>query len=94
MKSYYVYIMASESGTLYIGVTGNLLKRVGEHREGAVEGFTKKYSCKKVVHFEETTDVHSALAREKQLKGWRKSKKVGLIESVNPGWRDLWTDWF
>lgn len=88
-KSYFVYMLASESGTLYIGVTGDLFRRISEHKEGIVEGFTKKYGCKKLVYFEETSDIISAIEREKQLKNWRREKKEFLIRRMNPGWRDL-----
>jgi putative endonuclease len=91
-KSYYVYITASVSRVLYIGVTSDLLKRIDQHREGVVEGFTKSYRADRLVHFEETSDVHAAIAREKQLKGWRREKKVALIETMNPKWNDLYLD--
>ena len=91
MNSYYVYILASKrNGTLYIGVTNNLLKRVGEHKSGVVDGFTKRYSVHLLVYFEETSDINSAILREKQLKNWRRSWKVKLIEDNNPGWKDLY----
>jgi putative endonuclease len=77
---------------LYIGVTSDLLKRIDQHREGVVEGFTKSYRADRLVHFEETSDVHAAIAREKQLKGWRREKKVALIETMNPKWNDLYLD--
>ena len=87
--NYYVYIMASESGTLYVGVTGNLEKRVFEHKNGLLEGFSKKYACKKLVYYEHDTDVESCIAREKQLKGLLRKKKEDLIRSINPSWKDL-----
>jgi putative endonuclease len=87
---YYVYILASKrNGTLYTGVTSNLTKRVHEHKNGYVEGFTKKYSAQILVYFELTEDVHSALAREKTLKKWRRAWKIALIEKENPEWEDL-----
>ncbi len=90
MKTYYVYILASQrNGTLYIGVTGNLLKRIDEHKKRAVEGFTKKYDVKKLVYFESTSDINSALVREKQMKKWRRQWKINLIEKNNPDWVDL-----
>lgn len=92
MKEYYTYIMASESGTLYIGVTNNLRRRTFEHKKGAVEGFTKKYGCKKLIYFETTNDVYAAIAREKQLKRWNRNKKEHLIKTINPGWLDLSKD--
>lgn len=91
MKSYYVYILASHSDVLYIGVTGNLEKRVFEHKNELIDGFTKKYKCKRLIFFEETNDVNAALNREKQLKKWSRSKKVGLINKFNPKWKDLST---
>lgn len=91
---YYVYILASATNyTLYIGVTGDLLRRVYEHKNHlAPEGFTSKYNVHKLVYFEQTSDVRAALEREKQLKGWRRSKKNALIESMNPEWKDLYPD--
>ena len=93
MKRYYVYIMTNRSGTLYTGVTSNLERRVYEHKHKLVPGFTCKYNVNRLVYFEETEDVHAALAREKQIKGWLRSKKVALIESVNPAWADLSAEW-
>ncbi|MEJ8752237.1 GIY-YIG nuclease family protein [Lagierella sp. ICN-221743] len=93
MKNYYIYIMANKTNTtIYIGVTGNLIKRVWEHKNKLVEGFTKRYKVNKLVYYEETTDVNSAIAREKQLKGWNRAKKNKLIESINPNWNDLYDD--
>ncbi|MEK7096664.1 MAG: GIY-YIG nuclease family protein [Patescibacteria group bacterium] len=89
MKTYYFYIMASESGTLYVGVTGNLYRRVAEHKNGQIDGFTTKYQCHKLVYFEETPDVVSAIEREKQIKKWRREKKEYLIRTINPTWADL-----
>jgi putative endonuclease len=93
MKKYYVYIMASKSRVLYTGVTNNLERRVYEHKSKLVEGFTSKYNITRLVHYEETNDVHIALAREKQIKGWLRAKKIALIESVNPQWKDLSLEW-
>jgi putative endonuclease len=88
---YYVHILASRiGGTLYIGVTNHLLRRVGEHREGVVAGFTKKYGVKRLVYFETFDDVDAAIAREKQLKGWNRVWKIRLIEKDNPNWDDLY----
>jgi putative endonuclease len=81
--------MASASRRLYIGVTGHLLRRVQQHRVGEFKGFSKKYQMKRLVYAEATSDVHAAIRREKQLKGWLRSKKLELIESQNPEWRDL-----
>ena len=92
--SYFTYIMASRSHTLYVGVTGNLLKRVFQHEWKEHEGFTARYNCDRLVWFERHQDVRNAIAREKELKGWRRSRKVALIESVNPAWVDLSRDWY
>ncbi|MBI4272636.1 GIY-YIG nuclease family protein [Candidatus Uhrbacteria bacterium] len=88
-KSYFVYILSSLSRTLYIGVTNDLCRRVYEHKEGLVEGFTKKYRIKNLVYYEEYYDIREAIAREKQLKSWNRSKKCVLIERFNPGWSEL-----
>ena len=88
--NYYVYILTNKThSTLYIGVTNNLIRRVYEHKNGFVEGFTKKYNVHKLVYFEQTTDVESAILREKQLKGWTRAKKEKLINSLNPLWEEL-----
>ena len=93
MIIYSVYILASrKNGTLYIGVTSNLAKRIWEHKNDVIEGFTKKYNAKRLVYFEQTEDVHSALEREKQLKRWKRKWKIELIEKDNPTWRDLYDD--
>ena len=94
MNEYYVYIMANRSRTLYTGVTNNLERRVYEHKHKLVEGFTKKYNITRLVYYEQTSDIKAAIAREKQIKGWLRSKKVGLIESLNPNWSDLSVEWF
>ncbi len=91
---YFVYILASISGTLYIGLTNSLIKRVFDHQQGAIPGFTKQYGVNRLVYFESYDDVRKAIEREKQLKGWRRSKKVALIESVNPSWKDLSAGWY
>jgi putative endonuclease len=88
-KHYYVYIMTNHSKTLYTGVTNNLERRVHEHRLKLIPGFTSKYNITRLVYYEETTDVLSAIAREKTIKGWLRTKKIALIESVNPTWNDL-----
>ncbi len=94
-KRGYTYILATRKhGTLYIGVTSNLLRRVHQHKTGHHEGFTKRYSIHRLVYFEEFDDITDALYREKQLKKWNRSWKVELIESVNPNWRDLTQDLF
>jgi putative endonuclease len=89
MKTYYVYIMTNNSRTLYVGMTNDIARRVAEHKEGLVPGFTQKYRIKQLVYFEEYRDVRDAIEREKQIKGWRREKKVALIESENPGWEEL-----
>ena len=93
-RKYFVYILASRSRCLYIGVTNNLWRRMWEHREARVEGFSSRYHTKTLVFFEATVDVRSAIAREKELKGWRREKKLALIERDNPAWRDLAVGWF
>ncbi len=94
MKRYYVYILTNKSRTLYTGVTNDLLRRVYEHKQKLVQGFTAKYNITRLAYFEETTDVQAALAREKQIKGWLRVKKLALIESVNPRWEDLSNGWY
>ena len=86
--------MASMSGVLYIGVTNDLARRVSEHQRKAVPGFTAKYRVSRLVYFESFTQVRDAIAREKQLKGWRREKKIALIEKANSAWRDLSDGWF
>ena len=94
MKTYYVYILASKkNGTLYIGVSSNLMKRIYEHKNKLIEGFTKKHNVNKLVYYEETTDVTIAISREKQLKKWNRKWKLELIEKNNPEWNDLAEDW-
>lgn len=92
-RQYFVYIMASLSGTLYIGVTNDLYKRTYQHKNDLIQGFTKKYQCHKLVYFEETSDVESAIAREKQLKNWNRAKKEFIIKTLNPQWKDLSNNW-
>jgi putative endonuclease len=88
-----VYIMANhKGGTIYVGVTSDLRKRAFEHREGALEGFTKRYNCKRLVWFEQHSTMDHAISREKQLKGGSRAKKVAMIETGNPDWRDLFFD--
>lgn len=92
-KSYYVYILASgRNGTLYVGVTNDLVRRVAEHKSGAVEGFTKQYGVDRLVWFDETSDVNAAIQREKTIKRWRRAWKLNVIEEMNPQWRDLYAD--
>ncbi len=93
MKQYYVYILTSKkNGTLYLGVTNNLLKRAYEHKNNLVDGFTKKYNIHRLVYYEETGDVNSAITREKQMKKWKRKWKMELIEKFNPDWKDLYED--
>ncbi len=92
-KDYYVYIMASDSGTLYTGVTNDLQRRISEHKQGLTEGFTKKYKCHKLVYYENYSDIKQAIAREKQLKNWNRNKKQELINIINPHWQDLSAEW-
>jgi len=92
--SYFTYVMASRSRTLYVGVTGNLQKRVFEHKWKEHDGFTARYNCDRLVWFERYQDVQRAIAREKELKGWRRAKKIALIESANAAWVDLSHDWY
>lgn len=93
-KEYYVYIMTNRSRTLYTGVTNNLMRRVYEHKNKLIPGFTSKYNIKILVYYETTSSVHVALAREKQIKGWVRAKKIALVESLNPQWKDLSKEWF
>jgi len=91
-KIYWVYILAScIGGTLYIGVTSDLVRRVYEHRTGQVPGFTKQYNVQRLVHFEQFSDIENAIRREKRLKKWNRSWKIQLIEERNPNWDDLFT---
>ncbi|MGD1209992.1 MAG: GIY-YIG nuclease family protein [Candidatus Acidiferrales bacterium] len=92
-RHYYMYIMASLSRKLYVGVTNNLFRRTVEHKEGRIPGFTEKYRIHRLAYFESFRYVRSAIAREKEVKAWRRSKKVALIEAVNPTWADLSEDW-
>jgi putative endonuclease len=94
MNEYYVYIMTNKSRTLYTGVTNDLKRRVYEHKHKLVPGFTSKYNITRLVYFEATTDIRAAIAREKQIKGWLRVKKIALIESINPNWEDLSAGWY
>lgn len=85
--------MCSRSGTLYIGVTNSIYRRALQHKAGEVEGFASKYSCTRLVYYESFDDVHRAIGREKQLKGWTRAKKIALIESKNPRWEDFAEKW-
>ena len=90
---YFVYIVSSRSGTLYIGMTNSIYRRVLQHKSGTIEGFASKYHCTRLVHYESFDDVHRAIGREKELKGWTREKKIALIESRNPRWADLGEHW-
>lgn len=87
---FYIYIMASDSGTLYVGMTNNLQRRVIEHKEYKIEGFSKKYKCHKLVYYESTKYVYNAIEREKEIKNWNRKKKEELIKTMNPTWKDLY----
>jgi len=93
MNTYYVYILASKrNGTLYVGMTNNLIKRVYEHKNNIIEGFTKKYHVHTLVYYEETSSVNAAIEREKQIKKWDRAWKIRLIEKDNPFWKDLYDE--
>ncbi len=92
-RSYFVYILASLSGTLYIGVTNDLQRRAFQHKQHEIEGFTKEYDVDRLVYWETFYDVRNAIDREKQLKRWRREKKIALIQSMNPQWKDLSREW-
>jgi putative endonuclease len=90
-RSYYVYILASRiGGTLYIGVTNDLIRRIGEHRLELMKGFTKRYGVHKLVYFEQFDDIENAISREKRVKKWNRAWKIRLIEELNPNWDDLY----
>jgi len=94
VRTYYVYLMASRSRVLYTGVTNNLARRVNEHKRGLIPGFTSRYRVTRLVYFEEFADVRVAIAREKEIKGWVRMRKLRLIEERNPTWADLADRWF
>ncbi len=94
MKEYYVYIISNKRDTLYTGVTNNLERRIYEHKNHLIEGFTKKYNITQLLFFESSDDVTAAIAREKQIKGMLRSKKIELIKGMNPAWKDLSEGWF
>ena len=91
--NYYVYIVASQSGTLYTGVTNNLERRISEHKQSLVDGFSKKYGCNRLVYYELYKDVNIAISREKQIKRWSRAKKESIISTINPEWIDLSEGW-
>ena len=91
MNTYYVYIMTSKNnGTLYVGLTNNLIRRAYERKNDLIEGFTKKYGVHKLVYYEQTNDIHNAIQREKELKKWNRQWKINLIEKFNPNWNDIY----
>ena len=90
--NYYVYIMSSVSRVIYIGVTNNLIRRAEEHKDEVANGFSKKYKTNKLVHYEYFNQISDAIRREKELKGWRREKKIDLIEKTNPRWQDLYEE--
>ncbi|WP_337866339.1 GIY-YIG nuclease family protein [Ignavibacterium sp.] len=92
MKNYYVYIMTNNSKTLYIGVTNDLIRRIYEHKNKLIDGFTKKYNITKLVYYEVFNTVEDAIKREKQLKNWHRQWKINMIESMNKEWKDLSAD--
>jgi putative endonuclease len=93
-KEYYVYIMTNKSRTLYTGVTNDLMRRVYEHKNKLIKGFTGRYNIQHLVYYETSSNIDSAIAREKQIKGWLRAKKIALIDSINPEWKDLSEEWF
>ena len=94
MQEYFVYIMSSLSKVIYVGVTNDLFRRVFEHKNGTSDGFSKQYKTTKLVYFEKFGDIRDAIYREKQIKGYRREKKVALIEKENPNWIDLANEWY
>ncbi|MCM1150963.1 MAG: GIY-YIG nuclease family protein [Alistipes sp.] len=94
-KRYFTYLMGSSNGrVLYVGMTNDLIRRVGEHKHGEIMGFTRRYRCHALLYYEEYADVRAAIAREKEIKGWVRVKKERLIASMNPERQDLAKDWF
>ena len=94
MRLYYVYFMANESKMLYVGISNDLQGRVAQHKKKLIPGFTSRYNLFMLVYWEEFSDIREAIAREKQIKGWLRSRKVALVEKRNPHWNDLARDWF
>ena len=93
-RAYYVYILASKrNGTLYVGVTNDIVRRLREHKIGAIKGFTKKYHVHTLVYYEQYDFIYDAIQREKNIKVWRRRWKLSLIESINPEWKDLSNEW-
>jgi len=94
MKNYYVYIMSSKTGTLYIGMTNDIKKRIYQHKNHLIPGFTNKYNIDRLLYVETVSDPISAISREKQIKKWRREKKIAIIDSMNPDWKDLSDGWY
>ena len=94
MRTYYVYVLTNNSGTLYVGMTNDLYRRLQEHRDGVGSAFTSRYKVHRLLYFEDTSDVKSAFEREKQLKGWTRARKLELIKAINPKMQDLSEEWF
>ena len=94
MRTYYVYILTNATHKLYVGMTNDLQRRMYEHKRKLVPGFTSRYNLSWLAYYETTSDVHAAIAREKQIKGWLRSRKTALLESANPHWVDLSAEWF
>ena len=94
-QQYYVYILTNwNNKVMYVGVTNNLIRRMDEHKQGVVDGFTKKYHVHRLVYYEPTTNIFAAITREKEIMNWRREKKNRLVTSGNPDWHDLSEDWF
>ena len=93
-SEYHVYILTNATRNLYVGVTNNLVRRVYQHKQKRIEGFTKRYNVIWLVYYEQTREIEAAILGEKQIKRWRRGKKVALIESFNPEWKDLSMDWY
>ena len=91
-KDYYVYIMTNNSGTLYTGMSGHFARRIYQHKNRLIKGFSRRYNIERLVYYEQTNDVYTALEREKEIKGWSRKKKIALIEGMNPEWKDLAED--
>ncbi len=94
MKTFYTYIMASDTGTLYVGMTSNIKERVYQHKHHLIPGFTDKYNIENLLYVETFSNASSAIKREKQLKSWSRKKKINLIDSKNPTWNDLAKNWY
>ena len=94
MNEYYVYILSNKRGVLYTGMTNNLERRIYEHKKKLIVGFTKRYNITRLVYYESTNDVNAAITREKQIKGLLRSKKIELVKTMNPTFKDLSEDWF